>query len=124
MDFGLTYPFPPNVQKAISGDFVRLHLTLDLDAPTILSNLLAKGGPSPSVPLPSLPPLPLPSLPPLPLPSLPPLPVPSLPSALPSLPSLPLPSLPPLHLGVADPSTGEVTLVRGGLDALLSGGAA
>src|SRR5262249_14420308 len=93
LDFGLTYPFPPNVQKAISGDFVRLPITLDLDATTILSNLLAKGGSTvtpptlPSVPLPSLPPLPplppLPSLPPLPLPSLTPLPLPSI---LPSLP--------------------------------------
>jgi phospholipid/cholesterol/gamma-HCH transport system substrate-binding protein len=128
LDFGLTYPFPPNVQKAISGDFVRLHITVDLDATTILSNLLTKGGgPGPAVtppklPLPSLPHLPLPSLPPLPLPSLPPLPVPSvLPSGvLPSIPGLPLPSL-PIRLGLSDPSTGEVGGVRGGIDAILTG---
>jgi phospholipid/cholesterol/gamma-HCH transport system substrate-binding protein len=116
------------VQKAISGDFVRLHVTADLDATTILANLLAKGGGSgpvitpPKVPLPSLPPLPLPSLPPLPLPSLPPVPLPSvLPSGvLPSLPGLPLPSL-PIHLGLSDPSTGEVGGVRGGIDAILTG---
>lgn len=127
LDFGLTYPFPPNVQQAISGDFVRLHMTLDLDATTILANLLTKGasGPvvtPPKVPLPSLPPLPLPSLPPLPLPSLPPLPLPSvLPSGvLPSLPGLPLPSL-PIHLGISDPSTGEIGGVRGGVGAILTG---
>lgn len=123
LDFGLTYPFPPNVQKAISGDFVRLHLTLDLDATTILSNLLTKGGGAtvtpPKVSLPSLPPLPLPSLPPLPLPSLTPLPLPSvLPSGI--LPPLPLPSL-PIHLGMSDPSTGEVGGVRGGVGAILTG---
>jgi phospholipid/cholesterol/gamma-HCH transport system substrate-binding protein len=123
LDFGLTYPFPPNVQKAISGDFVRLHMTLDLDATTILSNLLTKGGSGtvtpPKVSLPSLPPLPLPSLPTLPLPSLPPLPLPSvLPSGI--LPPLPLPSL-PIHLGMADPSTGEVGGVRGGVEAILTG---
>ena len=122
LDFGLTYPFPPAVQKAISGDFVRLHITLDLDATTVLANLLTKGGGSatqptpPTVPLPSLPPLPLPSLPPLPLPSLS-----TLPSILPSgLPPLPLPSL-PIHLGVTDPATGEVGGVRGGVDAILTG---
>lgn len=125
IDFGLTYPFPPNVQKAISGDFVRLHVTADLDATTILANMLAKGGsttlpPLPQVPLPSLPPLHLPSLPPLPLPSLPPLP-----SVLPSgiLPSglLPLPSLPGVHFGEADPATGEISGVRGGFEAILTG---
>jgi len=122
IDFGLSYPFPPNVQKAISGDFVRLHLTLDLDATTILANLLAKGGDAGEVPtVPGLP-LPLPSLPTLPLPSLPPLPLPSLPLPTPSnlLPSGLLPSL-PIHLGMADPSTGEVAGVRGGLDAILTG---
>src|SRR5262249_55595392 len=44
LDFGLPSPSPPNVQKAISGDIVRLHVTADLDATTILSNLLSKGG--------------------------------------------------------------------------------
>jgi phospholipid/cholesterol/gamma-HCH transport system substrate-binding protein len=128
IDFGLTYPFPPNVQKAISGDFVRLHITADLDATTILANTLAKGGgpttlpPLPQVPLPSLPPIPLPSLPPLPLPSVPPLPLPSvLPSGI--LPSglLPLPSLPGVHFGEADPATGEISGVRGGFEAILTG---
>jgi phospholipid/cholesterol/gamma-HCH transport system substrate-binding protein len=40
LGFMLTYPFPPNVTGAISGDFVRLHATLDLDGATILANLL------------------------------------------------------------------------------------
>lgn len=121
LDFALSYPFPPNVQKAITGDFVRLRVTADLDAMTILSNLAASagGGPLPpiNIPLPQLPPLPLPSLPPLP-----PLPLPTLtPTILPSG-LLPLPTLPPIRLGVNDPSTGEVVLVQGGLDALLYGG--
>jgi phospholipid/cholesterol/gamma-HCH transport system substrate-binding protein len=122
IDFALSYPFPPNARNAISGDFVRLHATADLDATTILSNLLASagGGGLPPVTIPQLPTLPLPSLPPLP-----PLPLPTAtPTILPTgiLPSLPTPSLPPVRLGVNDPSTGEVVLVRGGLDALLYGG--
>ncbi|MCW3845075.1 MCE family protein [Micromonospora yasonensis] len=41
LDFMLSYPFPPNVTGAIVGDFVNLSVTADLDAATILSNLLA-----------------------------------------------------------------------------------
>jgi phospholipid/cholesterol/gamma-HCH transport system substrate-binding protein len=41
LDFMLSYPFPPNVTGAIVGDFVNLSITADLDAATILSNLVA-----------------------------------------------------------------------------------
>jgi phospholipid/cholesterol/gamma-HCH transport system substrate-binding protein len=41
LDFMLSYPFPPNVTGAIVGDYVNLSVTADLDAATILSNLLA-----------------------------------------------------------------------------------
>ena len=40
LDFMLSYPFPPNVTGAIVGDFVNLSITADLDAATILSNLV------------------------------------------------------------------------------------
>jgi phospholipid/cholesterol/gamma-HCH transport system substrate-binding protein len=94
VDFLLTYPFPPNVVAAISGNSVRLHATLDLDGAAILANLLASpagtepgqpassgGSTGPVPPLPGLP-VPVPSLPPAP--GLP-LPIPSiLPSASPS----------------------------------------
>ncbi|GIH21238.1 MCE family protein [Rugosimonospora africana] len=43
LNFLLTYPFPPNVTGAISGDFVNLHATVDLDGASILSNLLTVG---------------------------------------------------------------------------------
>lgn len=136
LDFALSYPFPPNAGKAISGDFVRLHATLDLDAASILANALAAGPAAPAPPtvpgLPNLPGLPLPSLPPLPLPSLPPLPLPSgllpsglLPSGLlPGLPGLPLAAAGPVCDGRWDPATGEVVRVRGGLAELLTGGQA
>jgi phospholipid/cholesterol/gamma-HCH transport system substrate-binding protein len=60
LDFMLTYPFPPNTANAVSGDFVRLHATLDLGGATILSNLLVMPAPGaaqkPAVPgLPALP---------------------------------------------------------------------
>jgi phospholipid/cholesterol/gamma-HCH transport system substrate-binding protein len=45
LDFMLTFPFPPNVSDAIVGDFVNLGATADLDAPTILSNLLIASAP-------------------------------------------------------------------------------
>ena len=108
VDFMLTFPFPPNVTRAISGGQVNLHATVDLDAVTFLAqSLIAPPDqappplpdlrlpdlPLPNLPLPQLPPLPLPSLPPLPLPSLPPVPLPS----LPPLP-LPRPSLPLLYI--------------------------
>ncbi|MFI7428067.1 MCE family protein [Micromonospora sp. NPDC049836] len=41
LDFMLSYPFPPNVTGAIVGDFVNLSITADLDAATILANLVA-----------------------------------------------------------------------------------
>jgi len=112
VDFMLTFPFPPNVTRAISGDKVNLHATVDLDAVTMLTQTLIAPPSLPSLPLPSLP-----SLPPLPLPSLPPLPLPSLPS-LPSLPPLPLPTpslpgLPPLPLPL--PSLPLYHLLAGGL---------
>jgi phospholipid/cholesterol/gamma-HCH transport system substrate-binding protein len=77
LNFMLTYPFPPNVTGAISGDFVNLHATLDLNGATILANLLTAGptvpaqqgkpgGPASSLPIPQLP------LPQLPLPGAPP----------------------------------------------------
>jgi phospholipid/cholesterol/gamma-HCH transport system substrate-binding protein len=40
LNFMLTYPFPPNVTGAISGDYVRLHVTLNLNGAAILANLL------------------------------------------------------------------------------------
>ncbi|GAB4052042.1 MCE family protein [Catellatospora paridis] len=134
LDFALSYPFPPNAGKAIAGDFVRLHATLDLDAASILANALAAGPATPGtptkpgLPLPTLP-QPLPSLPALPLPSLPalPLPVPSgiLPSGILSgLPGLPLAGTTATRDGRWDPATGEVVRVRGGLPELLTGGQA
>jgi phospholipid/cholesterol/gamma-HCH transport system substrate-binding protein len=97
LSFLLSYPFPPNAAGAVSGDFVNLHATLDLDGAAILANLLASApGTTPAVPgtpvpgggsgsllpgLPAIPGVPLPTLP------LPPLPLP-----IPSLPGLPLPT--------------------------------
>ncbi len=40
LNFLLSFPFPPNVTGAIVGDYVNLGATADLDATTILSNLL------------------------------------------------------------------------------------
>ncbi|HKT01253.1 MAG TPA: MCE family protein, partial [Rugosimonospora sp.] len=40
LTFLLAYPFPPNATSAIHGDYVNMHLTLDLDGARILSNLL------------------------------------------------------------------------------------
>ncbi len=110
LDFMLTYPFPPNVQKAIRGNQVNLHATLDLDSVTFLTQSLIAPPASDTPVVPGLPQLPLPKLPSLPLPSLP---LPSLPPLLPlpsGSPLLPLPSLPILGGG------------RGGLYDILSGG--
>ncbi|MFB9237560.1 MCE family protein [Plantactinospora siamensis] len=41
LEFMLTYPFPPNVNGAVVGDFVNLSATVDLDAASILANLVA-----------------------------------------------------------------------------------
>jgi phospholipid/cholesterol/gamma-HCH transport system substrate-binding protein len=41
LDFLLSYPFPPNVTGAIVGDFVNLSVTADLDAASILANLVS-----------------------------------------------------------------------------------
>jgi phospholipid/cholesterol/gamma-HCH transport system substrate-binding protein len=104
LEFMLTFPFPPNVTRAINGGRVNLHATVDIDSVTFLAqSLIAPPDglplPLPSLPsLPSLPPLPQLPLPQLPLPSLPPLPLPT--PSLPGLPPLPLPlpSLPLFHL--------------------------
>ncbi|NUR69883.1 MAG: MCE family protein [Hamadaea sp.] len=129
LDMMLSYPFPPNVQKAIAGDYVRLHITLDLDAASILSNLVAKGTTPGTPTVPGLPPI-LPSLPPI-LPSLPPILPTALPSILPSgllpsglLPSGLLPGLPlsaPVVTWEYDPETGEIAGVTGGLQEILVG---
>ncbi|RZU75632.1 phospholipid/cholesterol/gamma-HCH transport system substrate-binding protein [Micromonospora kangleipakensis] len=49
LDFMLSYPFPPNVTGAIVGDFVNLSVTADLDAASILANLVA-AAPAPARP--------------------------------------------------------------------------
>ncbi|MEU2613687.1 MCE family protein [Micromonospora sp. NPDC007271] len=49
LDFMLSYPFPPNVTGAIVGDFVNLSVTADLDAASILANLLS-AAPAPAGP--------------------------------------------------------------------------
>jgi phospholipid/cholesterol/gamma-HCH transport system substrate-binding protein len=93
LNFLLSFPFPPNVTGAIIGDYVNLGATADLDATTILHNLLvapptatpadvaaAEGGagpggsgnggnrkPSGGGSKPTKPGLPLPPLPPLPI---------------------------------------------------------
>jgi len=72
LDFMLSYPFPPNVTTAIVGDFVNLGVTADLDASTILANLLVV--PGPTVPAPALPALPRIPTPPNPGTVVPPLP--------------------------------------------------
>jgi phospholipid/cholesterol/gamma-HCH transport system substrate-binding protein len=63
LNFMLTYPFPPNVTGAISGDYVRLHVTLDLNGAAILANLLTAPAPpaapsTPAAPKPGQPALP------------------------------------------------------------------
>ncbi len=50
LNFMLTYPFPPNVTGAVSGDYVRLHVTLNLDGATILANLLTAPPPGSTPP--------------------------------------------------------------------------
>jgi phospholipid/cholesterol/gamma-HCH transport system substrate-binding protein len=57
LDFMLTYPFPPGAVGAVSGDFVRLHVTLDLNGAAILTNLLVAPA-APAVPKPGPPALP------------------------------------------------------------------
>jgi phospholipid/cholesterol/gamma-HCH transport system substrate-binding protein len=107
LDFLLTYPFPPNVTGAISGNSVRLHATLDLNGAEILANLLTQPNPPGAASGGSggglLPPITPPQLP-IPVPTLPPLPLPPVPT-LPPLP-LPTPSLSPtgiLPTGVCSP---------------------
>jgi phospholipid/cholesterol/gamma-HCH transport system substrate-binding protein len=110
LDFLLTYPFPPNVTNAVVGDFVNLRVTMDLDATTILANLLAApagpGAAGLTAPVPQVPAPQLPTVPQLPgVPAVPGLPgVPTLPGApgspglpcLPLTPGVPLPTLLPL----------------------------
>jgi phospholipid/cholesterol/gamma-HCH transport system substrate-binding protein len=50
LSFLMSFPFPPNVTGAISGDFVNLGATADLDATTILSNLLVAASTQGSAP--------------------------------------------------------------------------
>ncbi|MEV1289149.1 MCE family protein [Micromonospora sp. NPDC049679] len=45
LDFMLSYPFPPNADGAIVGDFMNLAVTADLDAASILANLVAAAPP-------------------------------------------------------------------------------
>ncbi|MEJ3746532.1 MCE family protein [Actinomycetes bacterium KLBMP 9797] len=49
LNFMLSYPFPPNVTGAIVGDYVNLSITADLDAASILANLVA-AAPAPAAP--------------------------------------------------------------------------
>lgn len=137
LDFMLSFPFPPNVTRAIVGDAVNLHATLDLDAASILANLLASAPPAappagperPGLPgLPTLPALPavptlpaLPGLPGLPLPSTSPLPLPSLPLPLPSLP-LPLPLDAGLPIAEGAAPLGAAEAEQGDLADILTGG--
>jgi phospholipid/cholesterol/gamma-HCH transport system substrate-binding protein len=63
LNFMLTYPFPPNVTGAVSGDYVRLHVTMNLDGAAILANLLTAPAPpaapsTPAAPKPGQPALP------------------------------------------------------------------
>ncbi|WP_433615062.1 MCE family protein [Dactylosporangium sp. CA-139114] len=53
LDFLLSFPFPPNVSGAIVGDYVNLGATADLDATTILSNLLVQTAPPAQAPPPA-----------------------------------------------------------------------
>ncbi|MCW3813953.1 MCE family protein [Micromonospora sp. DR5-3] len=87
LEFMLSYPFPPNVEGAIVGDFVNLAITADLDAANILSNLVA-AAPAPARPA-TRPTVPAAPRPPATGGS------PALPGGLPGLPALPgLPELP------------------------------
>jgi phospholipid/cholesterol/gamma-HCH transport system substrate-binding protein len=85
LDFLLSFPFPPNVSGAIVGDFVNLSATADLDATTILGNLLVQptAVASPTTPAdPTRPSTPGPTTPTKPAAPAPPKP-PSLPEILP-----------------------------------------
>jgi phospholipid/cholesterol/gamma-HCH transport system substrate-binding protein len=82
LDFMLSYPFPPNADGAVAGDFMNLHATLDLNAADILSNLLIAPAQQavatrqpPVVPKPTLPALP--ATPPVPGALLPPICIPA-----------------------------------------------
>src|SRR6266540_2260870 len=97
LDFMLTYPFPPNVTGAITGNFVNLRVDLDLDAATILANLLVAPAPAAGAPpaggKPNVPGLPnLPNLPGLPaVPCVPGLPCPPAVPCVPAVPGVPAP---------------------------------
>jgi phospholipid/cholesterol/gamma-HCH transport system substrate-binding protein len=64
LDFMLSYPFPPDVDGAIVGDFVNLSARADLDAATILANLLIAPAPAVALPAPPRPAAPSPAVPP------------------------------------------------------------
>jgi phospholipid/cholesterol/gamma-HCH transport system substrate-binding protein len=50
LDFMLSYPFPPNADQDIVGDAMNLHITLDMNAANILSNLLIASSPQAATP--------------------------------------------------------------------------
>ncbi|NJC65015.1 MCE family protein [Planosporangium flavigriseum] len=50
LDFMLSYPFPPNADQNIVDGAMNLHLTLDLNAANILSNLLIANSPAGAAP--------------------------------------------------------------------------
>jgi phospholipid/cholesterol/gamma-HCH transport system substrate-binding protein len=72
LDFMLSYPFPPDADGAIVGDFVNLSARADLDAATILANLLIAPAPAAASP-PARPTAPRPAVPPSTTPTVPPL---------------------------------------------------
>jgi phospholipid/cholesterol/gamma-HCH transport system substrate-binding protein len=94
LEFMLTYPFPPNVEGAIRGNFVNMYATMDLDGAVVLSNLLVRPGagatgPGQIIPPGAAPAVPVPGAPALPVP------VPTLPGGLPSPTLTPLPTISP-----------------------------
>jgi phospholipid/cholesterol/gamma-HCH transport system substrate-binding protein len=72
LDFMLSYPFPPNADGAIVGDFVNLSARADLDAATILTSLLIAPAPAAASP-PARQTAPRPAVPPSTTPTVPPL---------------------------------------------------
>jgi phospholipid/cholesterol/gamma-HCH transport system substrate-binding protein len=126
LDFLLTYPFPPNVTGAISGNFVNLRADLDLDAAAILANLLVAPAPPAGAPpaagKPNLPIVPgLPKPPGLPnLPGLPPVPcVPGVPCPPPVPCVPPVPGVPaPPGVPICPPGTPPGTPCVPGLPCL------
>jgi phospholipid/cholesterol/gamma-HCH transport system substrate-binding protein len=98
LDFMLTYPFPPNVIGAVSGDFVRLHVTVDLNGAQILANLLVAPPPAAKPTTPALPGLPA---------------VPGITAPLPPLPGQPGPPSPPPSGGGGGNNCGLLGILTG-----------